>query len=127
MSKMTIKNSLLLTLAIALLSGCSFATRTRVATLDSTQRAAKVGNIEVFRHGQMPTRQYKEIAAYSLASHGGESANVLQGFIELARKQGADALIFDDSGIQMIGGKDNIKDGGVGIFQGTAIVWIDSK
>lgn len=97
------KGSALLTLAIVLLSGCSFATRTRVATFDSTQRPAKVGDIEVFRHGQTPTRQYKEIAAYSLASHGGESANVLEGFIELARKQGADALIFDDSGIQMIG------------------------
>lgn len=95
--------------------------------LDSAQRPASVGDIQVFRHGQMPTRPYKEIAVYSLASHGAETANVLNGFIKLARTEGADALIFDDSAIQMVGREDDVKAGGVGTFQGTAIIWTQEK
>lgn len=114
-------------LALALLAGCAFEKRTNVAMLDTTSRPAAVGDIQVFLHGQMPTRPYKAIAMYSLASHGGEAANVLSGFIALAKKEGADALIFDDSGIRLVGTDDEIKEGGVGTFQGTAIVWTDGK
>jgi hypothetical protein len=121
------KTIVILTLLLGFCFGCSFATRTKVAMLDSTSRPATGGDVQVFRHGQTPTRPYKEIAVYSLASHGGEAANVLQGFIDFARKQGADASIFDDSGIMMTGSDNDIRDGGVGTFQGTAIVWTDGK
>jgi hypothetical protein len=117
----------ILIITAAIFTGCTFETRTNVAALDSTPRAAKTGDIEVFLHGNKPTRAYKEIALYSLASHGGEEAYVLQGFIQLAKKQGADGILFDDSKIQLVGGRDNIKDGGVGTFQGVAIIWVNQK
>src|SRR5262245_1682274 len=86
---------LFLTLSFGLLTGCSFAQRTCVATLDGTPRPARTGNIEVFQQGKKPTRPYKEIALYTVDGEGKDEADAVQGFMELARKQGADAVLMD--------------------------------
>jgi hypothetical protein len=117
-----------LVMAAWLFAGCTFAMRTNIATLDSTPRPPTKGDVEVFLKGRQPTRRYKEIALYTLASHGGEEANAVQGFVKLARKQGADALLMDGMAVVLQGQRDeNMKGGGVANFRATAIVWTEQK
>jgi hypothetical protein len=136
---------LVLTLSVGLLTGCTFAKRTSIATLDNTARPAKTGNIEVFQQGKKPTRPYKEIALYTVDGDGREEADAVQGFMELARKHGADALLVDRTATMKKEGGGKVVDtetqkgaeGGGGetvyypnarcVFRATAVVWTNQQ
>ena len=128
-----------------ILAGCTFAMRTSVARLDSTPRAAKTGNIEVYQQGKKPTRPYREIALFTVDGEGREEADAVQGFIELGRKFGADAVLVDRTAtLKQEGGgkivstetKEGVEGGGGetifypnarAVFRATAAVWTEQK
>lgn len=136
---------MVLPLTAALLAGCTFAMRTSVATLDGMPQAAKTGNLEVYQQGKKPTRPYKEIALFTVDGEGREEADAVQGFIELGRKRGADAVLVDRTAtFKREGGGKTVStetkqgvEGGVGetifypnartVFRATAVVWTEQK
>lgn len=132
--------------AILLLAGCTSAQRTHIAWLDTnyepnhkehgpiqafeSQRLLAQplkGNVEVYHQGHLPDRPYHEIAFFSVDGNGNEEADAIQGFVDLARHAGADAVIID----LPVNSRDE-KNGEPAptllanqryIFHGTAIVW----
>ena len=104
---------------------------------------AKVGAIEVYQQGKKPARPYKEIALFTVDGEGREEADAVQGFIDLARKCGADAVLVDRAAtFKKEGGgkivdtetKEGIQGGGSEtifypnarcVFRATAIVWTE--
>jgi hypothetical protein len=118
------KHAITFSILLFVAAGCTSAFRTHVATLDTTVRPAKVGEIVLYKHGTKPDKAHKEIAYFTLASHGGREASVLSAFLQLARDRGADALIMDKP--EIVGpdeGRQGTKGGGVVNFRGRAIVW----
>lgn len=93
--------------------------------------------------GKRPVRSYKEIALYTLASHGEYEAKAIGGFLKLARKHGADAVLIDrvatvraERGGKIVDADARMEGGGVAavvnplaacVFRATAIVWTDQK
>ena len=108
------KTVLLLLCSVAFLAGCTSAQRTHIAWLDTAYEPGKgghgpipaletqrllsqpaKGNVEVFHQGHLPERAYREIAFFSVDGNGNEEADAIQGFVDLARHAGADAVILD--------------------------------
>jgi len=106
------KTFFLLGLAI-FLAGCSSAQRTHIAWLDTNYQPPQPKgygpippseserllaqplktNVEVFHQDHMPDRPYHEVAFFSVDGNGNQEADAIQGFVDLARHAGADALI----------------------------------
>lgn len=97
--------------------------------------------VEVYQQGKKPSRPYKEIALFTVDGEGREEARALQGFIDLGRKCGADAILMDrtatlkrDGGAKVVDtqSKEGVEGSGGDIiyfpngrcvFRATAVVW----
>lgn len=144
------------TVLAALLPGCTFAQRTSVAMLDGNAAPpaagvgpvslrAKTRSIEVYQQGKKPTRAYREIALFTVDGEGREEADALQGFMDLGRKCGADAILMDrtmtlqkESGGKVVDSqsKESVAGGAAEtiyypnarcVFRATAVVWTEEK
>ena len=127
--------------ACVVVSGC--AASVKVARFDQVTRTPKVGDLDVFTSPQAVARPYKEIALFTVDGEGREEADAVQGFIDLARKCGADAVLVDRAAtFKKEGGgkivdtetKEGIQGGGSEtifypnarcVFRATAIVWTE--
>lgn len=129
------------------LAGCTSAQRTHIAWLDSNYQPPQQQhelipesqserllsqpprtNVEVFHQDHMPDRPYREIAFFSVDGNGNQEADAIQGFVDLARHAGADALIITLPSNARGGGNDAMPVLTANqryIFHATAIVWKD--
>ena len=105
------RSSPLLLWLLLMLSGCSWADHTSVALLDQSRReppaswyshlntsarsTAGQRDVEVFLEGKKPSRAYKEIALFTVDGQLRQEPDAVTGFIELARRYGADALLVE--------------------------------
>lgn len=91
-------------LLLAFLCGCSFAQRTHVAYLDQSITPAKQGwlphrtvaatnQVDIFHDGQKPTRQYRDLAVFTVDGNHFEEPDAIAGFTQRAREICADAII----------------------------------
>ena len=77
-------------LVCTLIAGC--VTPPNDTVFDSTKRAP-TATIQVFREGQRSEKPYNEIGELSQEYFIGEDAVVMKGFVETAKKRGADGII----------------------------------
>jgi hypothetical protein len=135
-------------LLACLLSGCTFSSRTNIAMLDGTSAPTRLSHtnrtttsVVVYQQGKKPTRPYKEIALFTVDGEGREEASAVQGFIDLGRKCGADAILVDRTatlkregggrivdtqskeGVEGSGGDTIYFPNGRCVFRATAVVW----
>jgi hypothetical protein len=77
-------------LGLILLAGCVTAPNNTV--FDATKRPP-TNTVDIFRDGQKPQKSYTEIGELSQEYFAGEDAVVMKGFVETAKKRGADGII----------------------------------
>lgn len=76
--------------AIAMLSGCVTADQ---VMLDNTKRAPTT-SVEVFKDGNTPQKQYKQIAELSFLGPREEELRAQKRFVGEAQKMGGNAILF---------------------------------
>ncbi len=83
--------------------GCSFTQRTHVARLDIVSRTP-ASSVEIFRGGERPIREYKEIAMLTIDGNWAEEPDAIQAFLNWDQRLGADAVLVEppinDKGVQ---------------------------
>lgn len=140
------KKTFLLLGSAIFLAGCSSAQRTHIAWLDSTYQPPQKPhelipesdnqrllsqpprtNVEVFHQDHMPDRPYREVAFFSVDGNGNQEADAIQGFVDLARHAGADALIVTLPSNAQVSNEPTpvLMANQRYIFHATAIVWKD--
>ena len=77
-------------LGLLVLAGCVTAPNNTV--FDATKRLPTT-TVDIFRDGQKPEKPYTEIGELSQEYFVGEDAVVMKGFVETAKKRGADGII----------------------------------
>ena len=121
---------MVLPLTAGLLASCTFAMRTSVATLDSTPRSAKTGNLEVYQQGKKPTRPYKEIALFTVDGEGREEADaVLIDRTATFKREGGGKIVSTETkeGVEAGAGETIFYPNGHAVFRATAVVWTEQK
>jgi len=80
----------ILVVGLLLLAGCVTAPNNTV--FDTTKRAPTTA-VDIFREGRKPQKPYTEIGELSQEYFVGEDAVVMKGFVEAAKRRGADGII----------------------------------
>ncbi len=92
-------------------------------TVFDNKKRAPTTAVEIIRDGQKPEKPYTEIGELSQEYFVGEDAVVMKGFVETAKKRGADAIV-------MLPGRDAAykfdpfgRSGNRYVWHATTIVW----
>jgi hypothetical protein len=83
------KKILVLPLFLACLVGC----RTPQAVQFDNVKRAPTTELDIYREGQKPTKEYKEIGEVSYEDFGGEDSNAMKHLIEKAKSIGANGIV----------------------------------
>lgn len=78
-------------LLLLIIAGC--ATPLKVGVIDATPREPNTGDFEVFRDGEKPVREFREIAALTYDADFRDEAEAIGAMSQRARQMGANGLI----------------------------------